>query len=151
MAESVAHWAFHKILLAIDGSQSAIEAARVAVGLARAHSAEVIVLHVVDDQILEELSRFSQQPVEDAGKVLEENGWHYLRTVEKLAQEQWVRTTLALRHGTPHEVILELVKQEEADLIIMGKLGRRGLRRVLTGSVTQRVIDLAEVPVLVVK
>ena len=31
MAESVAHWAFHKILLAIDGSQSAIEAARVAI------------------------------------------------------------------------------------------------------------------------
>ena len=151
MAESAAPWTFHKILLATDGSQSSIQAAHVAVGLARAHSAELSVLHVVDDQISEELSRFSQQPVEEVGKALEENGWHYLRAVEKMAQEHWVRTMLALRHGTPYEVILDLAQQEAADLIILGKLGRRGPRRVLTGSVTRRVIELSEIPVLVVK
>jgi len=151
MAERVAPWAPRKILLATDGSQSSIEAARVAVGVARTHSAELIVLHVVDDQILEELSRFSQKTDKEAGKTLEENGWNYLQAVEKMAQEHWVRTTLELRHGAPHEVLLDMVKKEEVDLIIMGKIGRRGPRRVLTGSVTQRVIDLSEVPVLVVK
>ncbi len=151
MPERAAQWTPRKILLATDGSQSSSEAARVAVGFARAHSAELIVLHVVDDQILEELSRFSHKPDKEMGKVLEENGWNYLREVEEMAQEQWVRTTLKLRHGTPHEVLLDTAKKEEVDLIVVGKIGRRGPRRVLTGSMTQRVIDLSEIPVLVIQ
>lgn len=151
MADTVVQWAPRKILVATDGSQSSLEAVRIAVGLARSHNAELIGLHVVDDQILEELSRFSQQSYDETRKVLQENGWSYLQEVEKLAQEHWVRTTLELRHGTPHEVLLDVARQEKVDLIIMGKIGRRGPRRVLTGSVTQRVVDLAEVPVLVVK
>jgi nucleotide-binding universal stress UspA family protein len=151
MADTVVQWAPRKILVATDGSQSSLEAVRVAVGLARSHNAELIGLHVVDDQILEELSRFSQKSYDETRKVLQENGWSYLQEVEKLAQEHWVRTTLELRHGTPHEVLLDVARQEKVDLIIMGKIGRRGPRRVLTGSVTQRVVDLAEVPVLVVK
>jgi nucleotide-binding universal stress UspA family protein len=151
MAEQAAQWTPRKILLATDGSPSSIAATRVAVGFARTHSAELIVLHVVDDQILEELSRFSQKSDKETGKILEENGWNYLREVEETAQEQWVETSLQLRHGTPHEVLLETAKKKEVDLIIMGKSGQRGPRRVLTGSVTQRVMDLSDVPVLVVK
>jgi nucleotide-binding universal stress UspA family protein len=150
MAEPVEQWTPRKILLATDGSPSSIKAARVAVGFARAQSAELIILHVIDDQILEELSRFSQKPDKEIGKVLEENGWNYLQEVKELAQEQWVKTTLELRHGTPHEVLLDTAKKEEVDLIIVGKKGRRGPRRVLMGSVTQRVMDLSEVPVLVI-
>jgi nucleotide-binding universal stress UspA family protein len=142
---------FHKILLATDGSQASLHATRMAVGLAQAHSVELIVLHVVDDEILAELSRFTEENAQEANKILEESGWNYLREAEKLAQEQWVRTVLELRHGTPHEVLIEVATKEEVDLIIMGKIGRRGPRRMLVGSVTQRVVDLAEVPVLVVK
>lgn len=152
MAQHVNPWSIRKILLAVDGSYSSTKAAHAAVDLARAHRAELIVLHVVDDQrIFNELGRFSPELEEEAGKILEENGWKYLTDVEKMAQEQWVRTTLTLRHGIPHEVLLDMVTERPVDLIIVGKLGRRGPRRVLTGSVTQRLIDLSDVPVLVVK
>jgi nucleotide-binding universal stress UspA family protein len=52
--------------------------------------------------------------------------------------------------GNPCEVIVQYASQHQHDLIIIGKLGQRGLRSILIGSVAQRVIEFSEVPVLVV-
>ena len=142
---------FDKILLATDGSKSSLKAARVAVEMARTYNAELIVVHVVDDAILEEVARGFGKTVEEAGRVLEENGRKYMQEVERMAKEQWVKTDLVMPHGTPHEALLEVAEEKKAALIVMGKIGRRGPRRILMGSVTERVVDLAEVPVLVVK
>jgi nucleotide-binding universal stress UspA family protein len=51
----------------------------------------------------------------------------------------------------PYRVILALAAELGADLIVMGTVGRKGPRRVLVGSVTERVIEQSPVPVLVVK
>ena len=51
----------------------------------------------------------------------------------------------------PHRVLLQMAAELEADLIVMGTVGRRGPRRVLIGSVTERVIVHSPIPVLVVK
>ena len=142
---------FDKILLATDGSQSSLKAARVAVEMARAYNAELIVVHVVDDAILEEVARGFGKTAEEAGRALEENGRKYMQEVERMAKEQWVKTDLEMPHGTPHEALLKVADEKKAGLIVMGKIGRRGPRRVLMGSVTERVVDLADVPVLVVK
>ena len=56
-----------------------------------------------------------------------------------------------IEKGIPFEKILELVKRLSMDLIVMGTLGRRGAERILIGSVTQRVIEYATCPVLVLK
>jgi nucleotide-binding universal stress UspA family protein len=53
--------------------------------------------------------------------------------------------------GTPERVILDLAKSKKADLIALGTHGRRGLSHLLLGSVAERVLRLAEVPVLTVR
>jgi nucleotide-binding universal stress UspA family protein len=53
--------------------------------------------------------------------------------------------------GRPYEVIVNRAKEKKADLIVMGSHGRTGLKRLLMGSVTERVIGHAECAVLVVK
>jgi nucleotide-binding universal stress UspA family protein len=142
---------FHKILVATDGSPSSLKAARLAAELAHTYDAELIALHVVEEDMLPDLRRFSGKSARDARELLSEEGRKYLRDVEKIAQEQWVKTVPEVRSGIPHEVLLDLAAKERVDLVVMGTVGRRGPRRRLMGSVTQRVIDSSEVPVLVVK
>jgi nucleotide-binding universal stress UspA family protein len=50
-----------------------------------------------------------------------------------------------------HEGILETAKAEGCDLIVMGSHGRRGLKSLILGSVAQKVLAHAELPVLIVK
>lgn len=53
--------------------------------------------------------------------------------------------------GTPFELILEYIDDEEIDLVVMGTHGRRGIERYVLGSVTERVLRLSPVPVLAVR
>jgi nucleotide-binding universal stress UspA family protein len=142
---------FRKILVATDGSPSSLKAARLAAELAHTYDAELIALHVVEEDMLPDLRRLSGKSARDARQLLSEEGRRYLRDVERVAQEQWVKTVSELRSGIPPEVLLDLAAKERVDLVVMGTVGRRGPRRRLTGSVTQRVIESSEVPVLVVK
>jgi nucleotide-binding universal stress UspA family protein len=72
-------------------------------------------------------------------KELADNGRRYL-AAEKV-----------LREGTPHIEIVNEARKQTADLIVMGQVGRRGPRRILIGSVAERVIEYAECPVLITK
>ena len=53
--------------------------------------------------------------------------------------------------GSAHRIIVESAQEWGAGLIVMGSHGRTGLRRLLMGSVTERVVSQAPCPVLVVK
>jgi hypothetical protein len=55
-----------------------------------------------------------------------------------------------VREGEPHEAIIKQAKEQNADLIVMGSHGRKGISRILMGSVTEKTIGYAECPVLVV-
>jgi nucleotide-binding universal stress UspA family protein len=50
-----------------------------------------------------------------------------------------------------HGAIVDAVKNISADLIVMGSHGRRGLEKLMLGSVTQRILSLVHIPVLVVR
>lgn len=62
-----------------------------------------------------------------------------------------VRTELFLRNGPATDIIVAFAVARKADLIIMGSQGRTGLRRLLIGSVAERVVRHAHCPVLVVR
>jgi len=53
--------------------------------------------------------------------------------------------------GAPAEVLITLATSEHAEQIVVGSHGRRGLERFFLGSIAERVLRLAEIPVLVVK
>jgi nucleotide-binding universal stress UspA family protein len=54
-------------------------------------------------------------------------------------------------HGTPHTAILDYAEEHGVDLVVMGTHGRRGFDRFLLGSVTEKVVRTASVPVMTVR
>jgi len=62
-----------------------------------------------------------------------------------------IRWTIHLRHGEPAHALAQLAADIEADLILVGTHGRRGLARFLLGSVAESVVRLAPCPVLIVR
>jgi nucleotide-binding universal stress UspA family protein len=139
-----------KILVPIDGSEASRAAHRLALDLAGAYRAELILLYVVDSSVLEELSRLSGQEQPRLIHDMEESGRSLLDSLAREAQAQTVKATLDLHHGMPDEIIMREAARHRADLIVMGKVGRKGHRRSLVGSVTERVLEASDLPVLVV-
>ncbi|MBW1992190.1 MAG: universal stress protein, partial [Deltaproteobacteria bacterium] len=129
---------------------ASLAAHRLALDLAGAYGAEVVLLYVVDSSVLDEISRLSGQERPRLVHDMEESGKTLLATLSREAQTQAVKAILDLQHGMPDEIILQEAARHQADLIVMGKIGRKGHRRSLVGSVTERVLEAAELPVLVV-
>ena len=142
---------FRHILAPIDGSENSIQAAKTAFRIARVLSSQVTALYVVDRTVLKEVARYANQPPAETHQEFRHSGRQYLRHLERLAQEAGVRVDREIREGEPHEEIVAVADAIGVDLIVMGHVGRRGPRRILIGSVTERVIELAHCPVLVVK
>lgn len=139
-----------KILVPIDGSAASLAAYRLALDLAGAYRAEVILLYVVDSSVLEELSRLSGQERPRLLHDMEESGRRLLTSLAREARAQAVDTAVDLRTGIPDEIIMQEAVRQQVDLIVMGKIGRKGHRRSLVGSVTERVLEVSDLPVLVV-
>jgi nucleotide-binding universal stress UspA family protein len=141
---------FRKILVPIDGSAASLEAHRLALDLGATYGAELILIYVVDSSALAELSRLSGQEQPRLLHDMEESGKRMLTTLSREAQHRGVVATLDLRAGMPDEIIMSEADRLRVDLIVMGKMGRKGHRRSLLGSVTERVLEAADLPVLVV-
>ena len=137
------------ILIPTDGSDHSIRAAESGISLAEKLNAQVTFVYVIDTLVLNHLEKTTKQ--EDVEHELKQNGEHYINYVLGLAKQAGVKATSLITRGMPFEQILQLVKGLNMDLIVMGTLGRRGAERILIGSVTQRVIEYATCPVLVVK
>ncbi len=140
-----------RILVPVDGSEFSRHAAEHAMRLASEYASEVIFLHVVDDQIIGQLAHWQPHDGEpQARERLIEQGETYLRDVARLAEERGIAHREVIADGDPCMVICETAAHCEVDLIVMGKIGRRGARRILVGSITRRVIESSDLPILVV-
>jgi len=109
------------------------------------------ILYVIDKLVLNELVRFSKRSEKEVEAELEEQGRRYLELARKDALRQGVTVECRTRRGDPFEEVIAAANHLTADLIVMGHTGRRGTSRVLIGSVTQRVLDYAPCPVLVMR
>lgn len=139
-----------RILVPVDGSEYSRFAAAYAVRLAQSEGAEVVFLHVVDEQIAEELAQSVREG--DGRRMeerLEEHGRACLSDVARLAEAHHVPHRELLAEGDPCAVICDTATREGSDLIVVGRIGRRGARRILMGSITRRVIESTDRPVLV--
>jgi nucleotide-binding universal stress UspA family protein len=137
---------YDRILLPTDGSDAGTRAVDQALGLAAETGATLHLLFV-----LEEIP-YAPETMDDAvGSELREIGEATLETVRERADGAGVEVVEALREGAPHSTILEYAAEEDADVIVMGTHGRSGLDRYLLGSVTERVVRTADIPVLTVR
>lgn len=142
---------FSHILVPTDGSDYSMAAGRLAINLARAHQARLSFVYVVDKVVLNELTRFGGKSEEQARRELEETGRRALQYLERLASQWGLHAQSFIREGVPYSEIIAAAKSSNVDLIVIGQVGRRGPRRLLIGSVAERVIEYAECPVLVAK
>ncbi|MBI4777691.1 universal stress protein [Candidatus Desantisbacteria bacterium] len=71
--------------------------------------------------------------------------------VKKMGEAQGVSVETQIKDGEVYDVITSLAREYNSGIIIMGSHGRTGIRRLLMGSVAERVIGYAPCPVLVIK
>jgi len=141
---------FKRVLIPIDGSNYSLEAGEFGIKLAKGYGMEVLALHVIDETALASLSRLVRKGEEELRGDLQREGENCLNYMAELAARAGVQLHRLIEEGTPHRAIVEVAEREGVDLILIGKVGRRGPRRILIGSVTERVIESAKCPVLVV-
>lgn len=133
------------ILLATDGSTYSKLAADKTIEFAKAYGGEIKVISVVD--VPSEFYAEAPKAVEDLIKKAKE----FVASVKQKASESDAKATTFVGEGEAYSVITELAKKEKADVIVMGSHGRTGFKKIIMGSVTEKVIGYAPCPVLVVK
>jgi len=141
-----------KILIATDGSDCSWRAAECGINIAKLLDALVMVVYVIDDVVLDQVSKLTG--LEQAEKDLKQNGERCINYVLGLARKEGVnnsRLLSKLAEGRPYDQIVHLAKEMNMDLIVIGTFGRIGSEGRLIGSVAERVIEYAPCPVLVVK
>ncbi len=142
---------FTHILVPTDGSETSINAGRLAIQIAATHGVPITFVYVVDSTIMDEIAGATSKTVETVHRELETKGRRYLDYLARLARDRGLQADQVVRHGIPHSEIANLAHEQGVDLIVIGQVGRRGPRRVLIGSVAERGIEYAPCPVLVVR
>ena len=136
---------FEKILLAVDGSEHSAKAVAVAGDLGRRYHAEVVVLHVREHELTWSGDEDAETPEEAVDLV--DGVVRRLKDEGTGVRGEVVRVPL----GQTARAILDMCRDEDTDLIVMGTRGLTDWGRLLMGSVAHKVVHLAEVPVLVVR
>lgn len=137
---------YKNILMAFDDSKFSEAALVEAVHWAKAHDAKVTIVHAVFFDS-EEFGISAGQ----LEKRLEMGRAACDRAMQNYCSEFGIDIEYRVIQGEPHEVVPDLARQIEADLIVMGTHGRKGVRRMFMGSVTAGVIIHSPCDVLVVK
>ena len=138
---------YDTVLVPTDGSAAVVEAVERAVDLAERYDATVHALYVVDSSAYGTLD-MSTSVVADA---LEEQGETAVGYVAEEAEAAGVPVETAVVTGTPHRTIIDYIDDHDVDVVVMATHGRRGFDRFLLGSVTEKVVRTAPVPVMTVR
>jgi nucleotide-binding universal stress UspA family protein len=139
---------YDDILVPTDGSAGTDDALTHALKVAEGRGARLHALSVVDRRVYLSADRDQQDAILES---LTESAEEAVTAVRDRATEAGVETTTAVRDGVPHSEILRYADEEDVDLIVIGTHGRTGRDKLVNmGSVTERVVENATQPVLVV-
>ncbi len=147
------HW--KTILVPHDFSSSANHAAALARDEAKMHGGELMLLHVIDlpnqlphDAAIVPAGDGAQISIKDYAINAAET--HLQDLAARLAKDG-VKATTFVRLGSTVDEINRFVDENAVNLIVMGTHGHTGIRAFLAGSVTEKVVRSAKVPVLTVR
>ena len=139
---------FDKILLSVDGSEHALNAARTAADLARAMKASEIRIVVAYDFIPPYLGEPNMQYAIDAR--MEEAKAVMQKAVDAVGDTSCEIHTEIIE-GPAAEAIINVAATRKSDVIVMGSRGLGTLAGLLLGSISQKVVAHAPCPVLIVR
>ncbi len=136
---------YQHILLAVDGSENAVRAAKEAVKIASNDSliemvyvadfdkAKTEVLHAASSESLLLERKRKVAPIEEV-----------LRAADK-------QFKLTILHGTPGPEIVKYANENKVDIVVIGSRGLNGLQEMVLGSVSHKVMKRVQCPALIVK
>lgn len=132
------------VLLATDGSSYSDSAAARAIDFTSSYGGRLSVVSVVD------INEFYARVTAAADRMREKAKKH-LETARQKAEAAGLKADTVVKEGEPYSKIVEFADEINADVLFMGSHGRTGLKKILMGSVTEKVIGFAGCPVMVVK
>lgn len=147
------------ILIAIDYNPTAQQIAEAGYELAKSMNAQVILLHVVADYTY--YSSLDYSPIMgfdqfsnlgtvqlDSVKELENAAHDYLEQTKSHLGDDSIKTLV--KDGDSGDAIIEAAKNLEADIIVLGSHSRKGLDKILMGSVAEKVLRHSKIPLFII-
>ncbi|MEO8821024.1 MAG: universal stress protein [Ginsengibacter sp.] len=148
-----------KILIAIDYNPTAEKIVNAGYSLAESMNAEVVLLHVVADYTyyssldyspIMGFNSFSNLGMLQTNTVLElqDAAQEFLEKTKAHLGDPSIKTLV--KDGDSGDAIIEAAKNLDADVIVMGSHSRRGLDKILMGSVAEKVLRHSEIPLFII-
>ena len=143
---------FKHILLPVDGSSTSLMAVEKAIGLAQAFGSTVTAIYVIDPYAFSGVGAdFAYGQAQYLGAATAEGKQALQESAALLSAAGVTVITAIIEAHAIYRGILETASSVEADLIVMGSHGRRGLEKLVLGSVAAQVLAHAHLPILVVR
>ena len=139
---------YQNILIATDGSKTALKAAEHGINIARSCGARVFVVNVIDFKAFSKVSKNSTWT--KMYEQLNSTGLEMLSSVEGLGEAAEISVEKFVLEGNPAQVIVNFASENSIDLIVMGTVGLTGWKHTLLGSVAEKVVRTSICPVTVV-
>lgn len=138
---------YKTILLAADGSDNSLRAAREAVYIAsRETGSEVTIMYVIDHN-----EAGSEDIHRDASPEVEMVRQKKIQPIIDLLEKEKVFYKVEMIYGIPSRVVTEYANERNVDLLVMGKRGLNPMQEMVLGSVSRSVVNKVDAPVLIVK
>jgi nucleotide-binding universal stress UspA family protein len=142
---------YERILFATDFSDSSTYALSHAISLAKICGAKLYIVHVIYDMTVEKphiahpaMNLFYQEMINEAYEELDRTYGPVLKGFERVEK-------IVIKGAPPSNVINDFARDNKADLIVIGSVGRSGLEKLFFGNTADKVIRRAPCPVLVVR
>lgn len=137
---------FNRILCATDFSEDSDRSIHYGTALAQEFGARLYVCHVIDLSAVTIYGEFQIDPVGQQARIKEDAG----KRINRMLGDLPIDWKSVISVGQPAEEIGRIVEREHIDLVISATRGRSGLKRLILGSVTERLMRTLSCPLLVV-
>lgn len=144
---------YKKILVPFDNGDKSQKALDMAIGLAKDLEAAITIFASLNISgfTLNFTSKFEPALVEDLEKRTQKLMETAINAAAEKARKAGITVNTEISHGIPGDAIVKYADKEGIDLIVMGSNNRRGVDRVVLGSVSNFVLHQAHCPVLIIK
>jgi nucleotide-binding universal stress UspA family protein len=143
---------YQRIMVAVDGSETAERGLKEAIALANDQKAQLAIVYVIDLVVIFEFG----EPVVTYADSAREYARSTVEGARRAAQEAGIEPDILSPEivTTGYHVadtIAQLARDWKADLLVVGTHGRRGVSRLLLGTVAERIVRVAPCPLLLVR
>jgi nucleotide-binding universal stress UspA family protein len=144
---------FKSIVVGTDGSDTATQAVRQAVDLAKSVGARLELVSAYEPVPAQRLQEERRQAPEDMQWAISprEDVDATLEAAAGVAREAGIEVAVFARQGDPADAIIDVAEEQGADLVIVGNKGMTGAKRFLLGSVPNKVSHHAPCSVLIIR